>query len=50
MLEDELFPYNTQQDHIWLKRDEFDEITFWRSKMIKKLLLTVTIADLQQLN
>lgn len=36
---------NYQQDNIWLKRNELDEKTPWRGKMIEKLLLIVIIAN-----
>ena len=39
-----------RQDHIWLRGNEPDEKSPWKGKMIGKLLLTVTVADPQQLD
>ncbi len=41
---------NAWRDHTWLERDESDEKSLWRCKMMGKLLLTVIVADLQQLD
>lgn len=41
---------NVQQNYRWLERDELDKKSFWRNKIIEKLLLTITIIDLQLLN
>ena len=39
-----------QQDHIWLGRNKPDEKSPYGGKMIGKLLLTITVADPQQLD
>ncbi len=44
------FSSDTQQDYIWLGGDEPDKRSLWGGKMIGKLLLTVTVADPQQLD
>ena len=40
----------SQQDHIWLRGNEPDERSSWRSKLVERLILIVTVADPQQLN
>lgn len=35
------------QNHIWLGGNKSDEKSFYKSKMIGRLLLTITVIDLQ---
>lgn len=41
---------NIWQDHIQLKEYQLDEKGFWGGLMIGKLLLTITVTNLQQLD
>ena len=40
----------SQQNYIWLEINELDEKSSWRSKLVGRLLFTVTVADPHQLD